>query len=103
MTNELARTIWFTDSDDFGANRDRLRQTIENEEPLSPNDWHRALAATEFGFISWVLGAGGDWKIVSGIDDHAALDRIRSIQQKLALVGPWPEPYARPEAAHSKS
>lgn len=103
MTDEIARTIWFTDSADFNANRDRLRDAIKNEEPLSPTDWHRALAATEFGFISWVLGAGGDWKIVSGIDDHEVLDHIRSIQLKLAWVRPWPEPYARPQAAHSRS
>jgi len=39
--------------------------------------------------------AGGDWAIVTGIDDHAMLDSIRSTQEKLAWVRPWPEPYAR--------
>ncbi len=103
MTDEIARAIWFSDRDDFYAQRDRLLAAIEEEAPLTPRDWHRVLAATEFGFISWVLGAGGDWQIVSGIDDHDVLTQIRSIQQKLAWVRPWPEPYARPQAVDRES
>jgi hypothetical protein len=98
MTDEIARTIWFADRADFYKHRDRLRDAIRDEASLSPLDWHRALAATEVGFISKILGAGGDWHIVSGIDDHQVLDHIRAIQAKLAWVRPWPEPYARPQA-----
>jgi hypothetical protein len=97
MTDEIARAIWFDGRKDFNEQRDRLRDAIGEQEALSPRDWHRALAATELGYISWVLGAAGDWPIVSGIEDHAALDHIRAIQKKLAWVRPWPMPYARPQ------
>ena len=100
---EIAHAIWFADREEFYAETGRLREAIKKEEPLSSRDWHRALAATEFGFISKILGGGRDWQIVSGIEDHQALDHIRSIQKKLASVSPWPEPYARPQAAQSKS
>jgi hypothetical protein len=103
MTDEIARAIWFSDREDFYAHRDRLRDAIKDDVPLTPRDWHRALAATELGFISKILGAAGDWHIVSGIDDHDVLNHIRSIQAKLAWVRPWPEPYARPQAADRRS
>ena len=96
MTDEIARTLWFPSAVEFDADRDRLMSGIEEGVALTSLDWHRALAATELVFISWVLGAGGDWYIVSGLDEHVTLDRIRSIQAKLAWVRPWPEPYARP-------
>src|SRR6266581_8430186 len=95
VTDEIARTLWFPSAVEFDADRDRLMSAIEAGVALTSLDWHRALAATEIAFISWVLGAGGDWYIVSGLDEHVTLDHIRSIQAKLAWVRPWPEPYAR--------
>jgi hypothetical protein len=101
MTDELARAIWFADSEEFYSQRDRLVAKIMQGEPLSPRDWHRALAALEFGFISWVLGAAGNWSSVTGLADQPTLEYIRAIQLKLALVRPWPEPYARPGHARA--
>jgi hypothetical protein len=103
MTDEIARAIWFDDREDFNEQRDRLWDAIEAQKPLSPRDWHRALAATELGYISWVLGAAGDWPMVSGIEDHTALDHIRPIQKKLAGVRPWPMPFARPQSLTDES
>lgn len=96
MTDEIARAIWFAGREDFYMEQDRLVAAIEGEEALTPRDWHRALAAMELGFISAILGAAGDWWVVSGIDEHVALDQIRAIQEKVKSVKPWPEPYARP-------
>jgi hypothetical protein len=98
MTDRIAAALWFRDREDFYRpdQRDRLLAALTAGEPLAPRDWHRCLAATELAFASWVLGAAGDWLIVSGIDDAVTLAHIRSIQGKIAWVRPWPEPYARP-------
>jgi hypothetical protein len=95
MTDHIARCLWFGTAAEFDAERNRLMSAIEEGVALMPLDWHRILAATEIAFISFVLGAGGDWYIVSGLDEHVTLDHLRSIQSKLAWVRPWPEPYAR--------
>jgi hypothetical protein len=105
MTDEIARAMWFAGREEFSAEQNRLRTAIKKQEPLAARDWHRVLAATELAFISKLLGGGGDWRIVSGIDDHPTLDHIRAIQRKLAWVRPWPEPHARPghEVPHDRT
>jgi hypothetical protein len=85
MTEPLARALWFDGLSDFEANLERLRNAIEAGDALPALDWHRALSATEVVFASWVLGAGGDWSIVTGLGDEETLRELRSIQRKL----PW--------------
>jgi hypothetical protein len=97
MLDSIARMLWFAGRSEFVRERDRLAEAIRREDPLSPRDWHRVLAATELAFSSWTLGAAGNWTAVTGIDDHTTLDHIRSIQLKVASVRPWPTPYARPQ------
>jgi hypothetical protein len=66
MTDEIARLLWFDDREDAYEQLSRIRDAIGEQAPLSPRDWHRALAATELGYISAILGAAGDWSITSG-------------------------------------
>jgi hypothetical protein len=96
MTDNVARSLWFDSAGDFMGQIGRLRGALVSSEPLTAMDWHRVLAATEVVFTCWTLGAGGDWSIITGLDDHETLDRLRQVQQKLASVRPWPEPFARP-------
>ena len=50
-------------------------------------DWTRSLLATEIVFSSEVLGAAGDWSIVSGMSDGYTLTLLRQVQSKLAWDG----------------
>lgn len=96
MTEPLAVALWFDGAIDFERQLDRLEQSLTTGVALGARDWHRAVAVAELAFASWVLGAAGDWDIVSGMDDHATLDRLRAVQRKVGRVRPWPEPYGRP-------
>jgi hypothetical protein len=96
MTDRMAKVLWFDSAADFEEHRDRLEDAIRQHEALSPLDWHRVLAATEVVFCCLTLGAGRDWSIITGLDDHETLTNVRQVQEKLAWVRPWPAPYARP-------
>jgi hypothetical protein len=83
MTDDLARAIAFPSADDFYTDRGRLLLALREGEPLSDDDWHRVIAATEIAFISDVVGSGRDWSICTGFRDDETLALIRGIQDEL--------------------
>lgn len=86
MTEPLARLLGFEDVSAFDAWQRPTMESIERGEPLSADDWHKALAATEICAFSWRHGAAGDWDIVTThtIPETALL--LAAIQRKLAKV-----------------
>jgi hypothetical protein len=50
---------------------------------LTPEDWRRALLATEIVFASDVVGAGTDWPITTGLSDQETITILRVIQTKI--------------------
>ena len=62
-TSELAVAMGFHGLQDMEGECKRLAEAIRAKQPLSPEDWTRALAATEVAFASEVWGSGWDWAI----------------------------------------
>jgi hypothetical protein len=86
-TNEIATGLGFADLRDlvFGSGCS-LERRIEVGEPLSSEDWERAMRAIEVVFASAYWGAASDWEIVTGMTDHETIDLLRSVQRKLRVV-----------------
>lgn len=82
-TEELAIAIGFEGLGDLDRGRLRLRQAIEDHQPLTRLDWARALLATEIVFASDVVGSGHDWVYTVGLSDDETLSVLRSVQRKL--------------------
>ncbi|MEQ1703042.1 MAG: hypothetical protein ABMA25_23285 [Ilumatobacteraceae bacterium] len=82
-TEQLVIALGFAGLDAFRVERKLLWTAIEIGEPLSRQDWQRALLATEVVFASDVYGAGLDWSIVTGISDVDTIRLLRGLQRKL--------------------
>jgi hypothetical protein len=66
----------------------RICASLEACEPLSKNDWARALAATELGFASRIYGSANDWENVTGVDEVETFRLLREVQDALMDVLP---------------
>jgi hypothetical protein len=66
----------------------RLRHAIKNAQPISGNDWARALFLSELSFGSDIVGAGVDFSTASGFTDEEAIRVLRSLQRKIITVHP---------------
>ncbi|MEU8414714.1 hypothetical protein AB0C24_18170 [Amycolatopsis japonica] len=64
----------------------RLRAALAASEPLSPQDWRRAMAATEIVFASEVFGSGLDWSITTGSSDEQTIKILRRLQRTIGLA-----------------
>jgi hypothetical protein len=83
-TDALAQAIGFQSSNDLWQGKGReLRGALRLGEPLTPEDWRRALLATEIVFASDVVGAGTDWPITTGLPDQETITILRAIQKKI--------------------
>ena len=83
-TEEIAYAMGFDSVKNLHAEASRLIPLIRRGSGLTPLDWTRSLLATEIAFSSQVLGAAGDWSIVSGMSDEYTLALLRQVQRKLA-------------------
>jgi hypothetical protein len=63
-----------------------IRQSLRTTSSLSGLDWTRALLALEVVFVSDVVGAAGDWRLVTGWTDEQTVKILRGLQHKLRLV-----------------
>lgn len=68
---------------DLDLQSPRLREAVEETQPLSREDWRRILLMTEVAFASDVVGSGVEWSITTGMSDEETLRLLRSIQRKL--------------------
>lgn len=59
-----------------------VSRALHDGQPLSTQDWWRALFATELVFSSAVYGLALDWEIVTGRNDEHDIRALRSIQHK---------------------
>ena len=82
-TEEMAYAMGFDSIKDINVQAKRLFPAIRNGMPLSRLDWDRTLLATEIAFASSVIGAAGDWSIVTGVSDGDTLALLRQVQRKL--------------------
>lgn len=103
-THVLARAVGFSDLEAFDAGRDRLRDALQDAQPLAPVDWKRLLISTEICYASDYYGAGWEWEVVTGLDTYASLRTLRDLQDKLiGIVDAAPRPDdgcdSRPDAA----
>lgn len=88
-TDELAQALGFDTVSHLLAEARRIRDALETTQPMSRLDWTRALAATEFVFISDVFGSGYEWETTTGLKDVATLMTLRRLQRKLVhIYGP---------------
>jgi hypothetical protein len=82
-TEELAAAMGYGSVEGLYAETKRLRGSVENQQPLSPLDWTKLLAAVEIAFGSDVFGSGYEWMTTTGLDDYETLRTLRALQGKL--------------------
>jgi hypothetical protein len=85
-TDEIARLIGFSDVRALHDDGRRIADAIYAGEPLAPDDWRRALLATELVFASDVVGSGVDWQSTAGISDEETIRLLRGVQRKLIRI-----------------
>jgi hypothetical protein len=64
---------------------ERLAVALKARDPLSKEDWERALLATEIAFASSVRGSGTDWAMCTGLSDEITLTLLREAQRRLGF------------------
>jgi hypothetical protein len=68
----------------LSAEAPALVRAIQQGRSLSVRDWTRALVATEFAFVSVVLGTGvGEWSAIYGGSEEKWFGVLRRLQRKL--------------------
>jgi len=83
--DELARVMGFLSVEDLLAGHGReLRAAMESARPLTKSDWRRVLLATEIVFASAVVGAGWDWRYITGLSDEDTIRLLRAVQGKVS-------------------
>lgn len=83
LTDSTAVAMGFEDRDDFYRNQERLMEAVDRGDPLTAQDWRRALIATEIDFVSDMLGTGYEWETVTGLDDVDTIQILRGLQRKI--------------------
>jgi hypothetical protein len=84
-SDEIARLIGFKDAKDLSQNAWPLADRLGRREPLTQQEWTRAIKALEFGFAS-EDGAGYEWSTITGLRDEETLRALRSLQKKLVSI-----------------
>ena len=79
----LATAMGFLGTNDFYAQRQRIRAVLADGDSLSMEDWRRALVATEIVFASDVVGSGLDWPTTTGLSDENTIRTLRGLQRKI--------------------
>ena len=82
-TDAFAVAMGFTSREHLHEDMTRLRDTLEAEQPLMPEDWRRLLLAVEVVFASDVVGSGLDWPTTTGFSDIESIGLLRGIQRKM--------------------
>lgn len=86
LTDPLAIAMGFASREDFEVRLLGLAYELRYGEPLIPEDWRRALAATEIGIATDYHSAAPSWQDRTGLTDPESLALLRSAQRKLAPV-----------------
>jgi hypothetical protein len=83
-SDALAVAMGFESIDRLGAEAPALIRAIRQGRSLSVRDWTRALVATEFAFVSVVLGTGVDeWSTINGGSEERWFGVLRRLQRKV--------------------
>jgi hypothetical protein len=83
-SDALAVAMGFESIDHVGAEAPALVRAIQEGCSLSVRDWTRALVATEFAFVSVVLGTGvSEWSTINGGSEEKWFGVLRRLQRKL--------------------
>jgi len=85
-TDAMAKAMGFEDAHTMLDEVEGLRRDLVATSSLTPRDWSRALIALEVVFASDVIGAAGDWAIVTGWTDEQTLVVLRTLQNRLRGV-----------------
>jgi hypothetical protein len=83
-SDALAAAMGFGSLDQLDAETPPMIEAIKQRRALSIRDWTRALVATEFAFMSAVLGTGVDeWTTINGGSEEHWFSVLRRLQRKL--------------------
>lgn len=82
-TDAFAVAMGFESREHLHDDIARLRDTLEVNGPLPPEDWRRLMLAVEVVFASDVVGSGLDWATTTGIPDTESIGLLRAIQRKM--------------------
>lgn len=82
-TTALARAMGFSGVQEMSREAWTLWERIERNDPLSADEWRKALLAVEVVFASDVVGSGVDWPTTTGISDVDSIAILRRLQRKL--------------------
>ena len=83
-SDALAVAMGFANMHQLHIEAQNLIKAIDTSKPLSIRDWTRALVATEFAFVSEVLGTGlGEWSSITGMDPEHWIAILQRLQDKL--------------------
>jgi hypothetical protein len=83
-SDALAVAMGFDSIDQMAVDSQSLVEAIRSNQTLSRRDWTRALVATEFAFVSTVLGTGRDqWTSINGGTEEHWFHVLRRLQRKL--------------------
>ncbi|WP_104106170.1 hypothetical protein [Nocardioides sp. 616] len=85
-TDSLAVALGFAGMDDLWREAERIEAAIAAGEPLTKQDWTRALVSAEIIFASDVFGTGSSWTMMNGDTDEHGIRVLRSLQRKLPAV-----------------
>jgi hypothetical protein len=82
-TEALAVAMGFDSVHQLEAEGERIAGEIGRREPLTVQDWTRAMVATEFAFASDSLGIGTEWVVIDGRPDQYWIRILRDLQTKV--------------------
>jgi hypothetical protein len=83
-SDALAVAMGFQSMDQIHGEAAHILDAINRNLPLSVRDWTRALVATEFAFMSTVLGTGCDqWTTINGGTEEHWFRILRRLQRNL--------------------
>ena len=85
-SDELARGMGFTGTDDLMDRGRAFRQALRSDDPIDGVDWARILLAAEIAFASDLMGSGTEWRTTTGMADDETVAALRSIQRQLGGV-----------------
>lgn len=82
-TDAFAVAMGFQSREHLHDDIARLRDALDAEMPMLPEDWRRLLLAVEVVFVSDVVGSGLDWSVTTGFPDGDSIALLRGIQRKM--------------------
>lgn len=82
-TDAFAVAMGFQSREHLHEDIARLKDSLEADMAMPPEDWRRLMLAVELVFASDVVGSGLDWAVTTGFSDGESIALLRGIQRKM--------------------